>query len=268
LLELVKPSIILVEEAGEILESCLVTCLNPAVQHLILIGDWMQLRPTVSIELAAKHDMDISLLERMILNKMDYSTLSNQCRMRPIIADLLRLFYPNLKDHPRVLQYPPTPHMSKDLFLVQHRQLEESSSISRSLVNKHEVTQIVTLCQHFLKQKVTPSSITILTMYKGQLAEIRHELKRASIHGVVTQTVDNYQGDENDIVLLSLVRSNTRKEIGFLKRTNRTIVALSRARMALYIFGNDEMLGNNRPWQLVLEKLAEKKLFGFYLPVQ
>ena len=56
--------------------------------------------------------------------------------------------------------------------------------------------------------------------------------------GVLIKTVDNYQGEENDIVILSLVRSNNRDNIGFLKISNRVCVALSRARLGMYIFGN------------------------------
>ena len=57
-------------------------------------------------------------------------------------------------------------------------------------------------------------------------------------------TVDNYQGEENDIILLSLVRSNNFDQIGFLKTSNRICVALSRARNGLYIFGNKTCLKN------------------------
>ena len=55
---------------------------------------------------------------------------------------------------------------------------------------------------------------------------------------VLIKTVDSYQGEENDIVILSLVRSNHFEQIGFLKASNRVCVALSRARNGLFIFGN------------------------------
>jgi superfamily I DNA and/or RNA helicase len=65
-----------------------------------------------------------------------------------------------------------------------------------------------------------------------------------SLKGVLAQVVDNYQGEENDIILLSLVRSNEEKHIGFLKTENRVCVAMSRAKHALYIVGNMECLKN------------------------
>lgn len=59
------------------------------------------------------------------------------------------------------------------------------------------------------------------------------------------QTVDNYQGEENDIVLLSLVRSNDQDQIGFLEITNRVCVALSRAKMGFFLFGNAKCFKNS-----------------------
>jgi len=60
----------------------------------------------------------------------------------------------------------------------------------------------------------------------------------AGIFDVKVQTVDNFQGEENDIIILSLVRSNDKLNIGFLKISNRVNVALSRARHGLFLFGN------------------------------
>lgn len=64
------------------------------------------------------------------------------------------------------------------------------------------------------------------------------------INRVRVCNVDDYQGEENEIILLSLVRSNKNDSIGFLKTTNRICVALSRARLGLYIFGNASCLRN------------------------
>ena len=55
-------------------------------------------------------------------------------------------------------------------------------------------------------------------------------------------TVDNYQGEENDIIILSLVRSNAKNNIGYLKISNRVNVGLSRAKHGMFIFGNSDCL--------------------------
>lgn len=60
-------------------------------------------------------------------------------------------------------------------------------------------------------------------------------------------TVDNFQGEENDIILLSLVRNNQEKDIGFLEVSNRVCVALSRARLGMFLFGNAKCLREASP---------------------
>lgn len=59
-----------------------------------------------------------------------------------------------------------------------------------------------------------------------------------SFTGVRVTSIDNYQGEENDIIILSLVRSNKEGKVGFLRTDNRVCVALSRAKIGLYAFGN------------------------------
>jgi superfamily I DNA and/or RNA helicase len=67
-------------------------------------------------------------------------------------------------------------------------------------------------------------------------------------------SVDNYQGEENDFILLSLVRSNKNGEIGFLAASNRACVALSRAKVGFYIIGNGTLLVNkNNLWRKVID---------------
>ena len=77
------------------------------------------------------------------------------------------------------------------------------------------------------------SQITVLTMYLGQMAEIKKKLKENKMEQIKVTTVDNYQGEENDIILLSLVRSNSERKIGFLEVKNRVCVALSRAKKGI-----------------------------------
>jgi hypothetical protein len=74
--------------------------------------------------------------------------------------------------------------------------------------------------------------------------------------------VDDFQGDENKIILLSLVRSNANNTIGFLKSQNRIIVALSRAQHGFYIVGNSSMLEKHNDWYNVLKYLRTMSCFG------
>lgn len=114
--------------------------------------------------------------------------------------------------------------------------------------------------------------ITILTFYNGQRKHILKALKENQIfQGQYTKvvTVDSYQGEENEVVLLSLVRSNETNKIGFLANENRVCVALSRAKRGFYIFGNAESLAvSNGLWWKVSQIMRNApKRMGYFLPL-
>ena len=77
-----------------------------------------------------------------------------------------------------------------------------------------------------------------LWMDKLQLTQHHVHPNDVTVAGVRVTTVDNYQGEENDVIILSLVRSNQEGSVGFLGTDNRVCVALSRARNGFYAFGN------------------------------
>jgi superfamily I DNA and/or RNA helicase len=80
--------------------------------------------------------------------------------------------------------------------------------------------------------------------------------------------VDNYQGEENNIILLSLVRSNMRNQIGFLKNENRVCVALSRAKHGMFIIGNMTALQTANIWKEIRTKLESHQAIGRALPLR
>ena len=98
-----SPGVVLVEEAGEILESHILAAMGPQTEQLILIGDHQQLRPKCSYELDVTsgngYDLNRSLFERLVLKGMPHTTLMKQHRMRPEISSIIRyLTYPHLSD--------------------------------------------------------------------------------------------------------------------------------------------------------------------------
>ena len=114
------------------------------------------------------------------------------------------------------------------------------------------------LAKFQVAQGVPAENITIMTTYKGQFFALRQRcLQEPMLKKVKVVTVDRYQGEENDIVLLSLVRSN---KVGFVKKLNRLCVALSRARIGLYIVGNAKILQEQSKdvWGYVLNMLQSR----------
>ena len=262
ILRRIQPKIVVIEEAAEVLEAHIVTSLTPGTQHVIMIGDHKQLRPKAKVyELAQKYNLQISLFERMVLNEMDCKRLSTQHRMRPEIAQLTKRIYNHeITDHESVCRFQDVRGLQENLFFVDHQSPEKFVAGLQSYSNKHEADFIVALCHYLLLQGYKPEQITVLTMYTGQLLELKQLMPRSKFEGVRISVVDNFQGEENDIILLSLVRSST---IGFLKESNRICVALSRAREGFYCVGHFTLLTSNcQLWKDICEEMKTKAQMG------
>ncbi|XP_074776511.1 NFX1-type zinc finger-containing protein 1 [Athene noctua] len=264
ILQKVKPRIVIVEEAAEVLEAHTITTLSKACQHLILIGDHQQLRPTANVyDLAKNFNLEVSLFERLVKVNFPFVRLKYQHRMRPEIAQLLSPhIYQELENHPSVLKYENIKGVLSNLFFVEHDFPEQEIQEGKSHQNTHEARFVVELCKYFLCQDYLPSQITILTTYTGQLFCLRKLMPAKTFAGVKVHVVDKYQGEENDIILLSLVRSNKEERTGFLQISNRICVALSRAKKGLYCIGNMRMLGSVPLWSKIIHTLREKGHIG------
>jgi hypothetical protein len=127
-----SPGIILVEEAGEILESHILTALTPTTKQLILIGDHKQLRPKVNnyaltVEKGDGYDLNVSLFERLVLSGVPHTTLSKQHRMRPEISSLVRsLTYPELEDAEKTQGRPDLRGFQSNVIFVSHLRSTQS----------------------------------------------------------------------------------------------------------------------------------------------
>ncbi len=292
ILQRIGPKIVIVEEAAEIFEAHTITTLSSGCEHLILIGDHQQLRPKPNVyELEKNFNLGRSLFERVIQNGLPYEHLVTQYRMRPEICKVLvPHIYPDLQNSPSVGCYNNIEGIDKNIFFVNHTETEEDIVESHSHCNKHEATFIVNLAIYLTQQGYKHSQITILTAYKGQERLIRNSMQDKGLvsdmenithkpvhtrkygydHNkqitnnqpnnkqIKVTVVDNYQGEENDIILLSLVRSNKQKRIGFLSQANRVCVALSRAKKGFYVIGNFSLLSERSSlWKNITQSLKE-----------
>ena len=272
ILQRISPKIVLVEEAAEVLEAHIITSLSKGCQHLILIGDHQQLRPTPAVyELAKKYKLDVSLFERMVNVGIPCGRLSVQHRMRPEIAALMKHIYKDLENHESVENYEDIKGMKKNMFFVNHSHLENHNDESHSHTNKHEGKFLVALCHYLLQQGYRAEQITLLTTYTGQMFAIRDWLNEENdeeLKSVRLTTVDNFQGEENDIILLSLVRSNENEKVGFIKIENRACVALSRAKKGFYCIGNFDLLSKcSDIWKKIVADLKASGSIGNALPL-
>jgi hypothetical protein len=161
--------------------------------------------------------------------------------MKPLFADFVRLIYGKTEYVDKIdEERKAIKGMTSDMFIITHNEPEREKEGMKSKCNEYEANYLVKLCSYLLKQGYHSSQITILTFYVGQVLTILSCLKESSLkdENIKVSSVDNYQGEENDIILLSLVRSNTDNIIGFLRTFNRVCVAFSRAKLGFYIIGN------------------------------
>ncbi|TRY97415.1 hypothetical protein DNTS_016604 [Danionella cerebrum] len=263
-LQELRPRLVIIEEAAEVLEAHTITTLSQACQHLILIGDHQQLRPSATVyDLAKNYNLEVSMFERLVKMDFPFVRLNYQHRMRPSIARLLTPhIYKSLENHPSVLEYENVKGVLGNVFFVDHSHFEDKIQDGRTRKNTHEAHFVVKLCRYLLLQEYKPSQITILTTYTGQLHCLRKLMPSSEFSDVKVHVVDKYQGEENDIIILSLVRSNSENRVGFLNIPNRVCVALSRAKMGLYCIGNMGMLSSVPLWSNILQTLREQGQVG------
>ncbi|SMQ49393.1 unnamed protein product [Zymoseptoria tritici ST99CH_3D7] len=243
--------IILIEEAAETLEAPVTVACIPSLQQLVLVGDHKQLRPHTHVKdhEDAPHFLNISLFERMANNGVEFSTLVKQRRMIPEVRRLLCPIYGSvIKDHPSVADKDNRPDVQGmggvNSFFFTHGWVEQRDD-QMSCINPAEADMIVKFVEYLVYQGIDTMSITVLCFYNGQRKKILSSLRsNVALNGrhFKVVTVDSYQGEENEILLLSLARSNQNGQMGFLNVENRICVALSRAQRGFYIFGNGKLL--------------------------
>ena len=264
IIETLKFEVVIVEEAAEVLEPHILALLTKNTKRLIMIGDHKQLRPKpYSYELSQKYNFNVSMFERLINNGIKYVSLKYQRRMKPLFADFIRLIYGDAeyidKQNDDEAYKENIRGMTSDMFIITHTKPESNVEGMKSKCNEYEAHYLVKLYSYLLKQGYKSSQITILTFYIGQVMKILGILKESfseekdELNNLKVSTVDNYQGEENDIILLSLVRSNSENNIGFLRDFNRVCVAFSRAKFGFYVIGNIEFIIQG------IDKLKKKK---------
>ncbi|KAF9042774.1 P-loop containing nucleoside triphosphate hydrolase protein [Hymenopellis radicata] len=290
------PQVVLVEEAGEILESHVITALGPSTRQLILIGDHKQLRPKVNnynltVEKGDGYDLNRSLFERLVIKGYPHHALVAQHRMRPEISALIRaLTYPDLVDAPKTKNRDDIQGLQDNIIFINHAHPEDNNAAiadkrdlgaKSSKQNTFEAQMVLRVVRYLAQQGYGTRDIVVLTPYLGQLQTLREQLQgetdpvlndldsfeliqagllqpgaaRAGKNPLRLATIDNYQGEESDIIVVSLTRSNAANDIGFMFSPERVNVLLSRARNGLIMIGNSHTFTHARKGRELWTKL-------------
>lgn len=242
-----------IDEAAQALEAACWIAIGKA-DRVILAGDHHQLPPTIKCIEAARGGLDRTLMQKVTDSKPDtVSLLKTQYRMNEEIMRFpSRWFYhdelqsaPEVK-HRGILEFD-TPIVWLDTADCHFEEDQLSDSMSR--INKDEASLLVSTLQTYIgkigKERVLDESIDfgLISPYKSQVHYIRGLIKRNAFFKpfrrlITVHTVDGFQGQERDVIMISLVRANDKGKIGFLGDLRRMNVAITRARMKLMILGD------------------------------
>lgn len=252
-----KYSTLFIDEAAQALEAACWIAIRKA-GRVVLAGDHCQLPPTVKSIMALKGGLGKTLMERIVENKPETVTLLKmQYRMNEQIMKFSSEWFYNgmvesapMVSHRGILDYD-IPMMWIDTAECDGKEEFVGENFGR--INRAEAEMTLQTLQQYLekigKQRILEESIDvgIISPYRAQVQLLRKELRKREFfrpyrHLLTVNTVDGFQGQERDIILISLVRSNDGGDIGFLRDLRRMNVAITRARMKLIILGSSETM--------------------------
>lgn len=255
--------VLVIDEACQSVEP---GCWGPLrrADRVVLAGDHLQLPPTILSDAARKEGYAVSMMERLVNHYGDLVTrqLTVQYRMHESIMGFSsQHFYDNsliadqsvrdhvLSDLPRIQcdRVPDDPVTFIDTAGAGwHEELEpEGLSKRNPEEGRFVLLQVNALCEAGL----APSDIAVIAPYAAQVRWLR---ENALYDKLEIDTVDGFQGREKEAVVISLVRSNTIGEIGFLSDARRMNVALTRAKRKLIIVGDSATLASDEFFQALL----------------
>ncbi|KAJ1296437.1 hypothetical protein BS78_01G300600 [Paspalum vaginatum] len=278
-LQSVRPiSILVIDEAAQLKEcESLVPLLLQGIEHVLLIGDENQLSSLVKSKIAKDADFGRSLYQRLCTMGYSKHLLEVQYRMHPCISKFPNSnFYDNrISDGPIVRQedyvkiYLPGPIYGAYSFIHIDNDMEMLDSLGQSSKNMAEVAVAANIVERLAKEcseKRQRTSVGVISPYTAQVIALQDRLGRKfekhDFLSVTVKSIDGFQGGEEDIILISTVRSNKDGKVGFLSDAGRINVALTRAKYCLWILGNGStLLASNSIWA---DLVHDSKMRGCY----
>ncbi len=239
---------VVLDEAGQCVEP-LAWCIFPMADKIVLAGDHWQLPPTVLSNEAAVKGFNHSILEVAIKHVPDIYLLNTQYRMRQAIAGFSsNYFYNNLLQTVAYLQNTGT-HISF-IDTAGSGYFEKHGPDGISLQNEGELSIVTQL----LENEITDFDHTaFISPYSGQVAAAKENFGKA----IRISTIDSFQGQEKENIILSLVRSNEEGDIGFLKDYRRMNDAITRAKEQLIVIGDSATIGSDKFYAEFLDYIEQ-----------
>ena len=261
---------VIIDEAAQSVEISSLIPLKYNCQRCIMVGDPNQLPPTVKSREATNAGYNKSLFVRLHAAAPEAThLLSIQYRMHPDISSFpSKAFYESrLCDGPDMAAVTEQPwHKNGTIFppyaFLHVKGGKEERGKRHSLMNSQEAAVAVALYAKLVQEcKGIDLSfrVGVITAYKAQVGELRKQFRRQFGDDILSKvdfnTVDGFQGQEKDVIILSCVRGGAGEGggIGFLSDVIRMNVALTRARSSLFILGDSKAFRTNESWGKLVE---------------
>lgn len=262
-----------IDEAAQALEAACWIAIRKA-DRVIFAGDHQQLPPTIKCIEAARGGLDHTLLEKVATQKPScVSLLKIQYRMH---EDIMRFsserFYDGMLEaapevrNRGILDYD-TPLVWVDTSEFDFHEEFVGESFGR--INKQEANLLLQHLREYIERIGTDRILNeridfgVISPYKAQVQYLRSKIRSSNFfhplrHLITVHTIDGFQGQERDVVLISLVRANEEGSIGFLNDLRRMNVAITRARMKLIILGDASTLGKHPFYEKLLQHIHKQ----------
>ncbi|XP_030441186.1 uncharacterized protein LOC115663310 [Syzygium oleosum] len=276
--EMEPVSLLVIDEAAQLKEcESIIPLKLRGVRHAILVGDECQLPAMVESKLSSKAGFGRSLFERLSSLGHPRHRLNIQYRMHPAISRFpTSTFYENqirngsnvnCKSYRKC--HLPWPIFGPYSFINISNGREERGDDGRSLRNYVEVGVVSMILRNLYRACRSSGedlSVGVISPYRAQVAAIRKKIGKRyeNIRGftVKVRSVDGFQGGEEDIIIVSTVRSNPRGFIGFVSDAKRTNVTITRARYSLWILGNGRtMMRSKSVWEALVHDAKSRGCF-------
>ncbi|RYY64382.1 MAG: hypothetical protein EOO13_18560, partial [Chitinophagaceae bacterium] len=234
---------LIIDEAGQCIEP-LAWCIFPFAGKIVLAGDHWQLPPTVLSDAAMKAGYNQSILEIATQQISNIHLLNIQYRMKPVIAGFSSEYFYNglLQTAPHLINT--TTHLTFiDTAGSGYNETRGPDGMSLQNEGELNIIQQLIAAEGFL-----PEETALISPYSGQVLKAKEQLPR----NMRISTIDSFQGQEKQNIILSLVRSNEDCEIGFLKDYRRMNVAITRAKEKLVVIGDSATIGADAFYQAFL----------------
>ncbi|XP_031566340.1 putative helicase mov-10-B.1 [Actinia tenebrosa] len=306
---------VFIDEAGHSLEpECLVPLAglinprNPGGGQVVLAGDPQQLGPVLRSPIAVKYGLGVSLLERIMTKTPYYGRILDEDDEEDELGEynplLLTKLLKNYRSHPAILELPnemfyddeleacadelkrnslcqwsklPTKDFPIIFHGVKGRDMREENS--PSFFNPEEAVTVVKCVKDLRDSRgvnILTKDIGIISPYRKQVSKIRQLLSHENIHDAKVGSVEEFQGQERRVIIISTVRSSqeylqvdARFRLGFLKNPKRFNVAITRAQALLIVVGNPYILCKDSHWGRLIQYCVKHKAYrgcDFILP--